>query len=188
MSEIIGTYDREASELAQLYESLLFEQAHAAALDLIRDGPGLLLDVGAGSGRDAAWFVGRGWDVVAVEPAERMRHEAQSRHPDAPIRWLSDRLPGLEGVHRLGLMFDLIWLSAVWMHVAPGERTRAFRKLVTLLKPGGRLIISLRHGPAPPGRSMYETSASEVERLALDSPSALVSRRTPWAGARSPGP
>jgi SAM-dependent methyltransferase len=168
MSEIICTYDRQAGELAQLYESLPFEQAHAAALDLIRDGPGLLLDVGAGSGRDAAWFVGRGWDVVAVEPAERMRHEAQSRHPDAPIRWLSDRLPGLEGVHRLGLMFDLIWLSAVWMHVAPGERTRAFRKLVTLLKPGGRLIISLRHGPAPPGRSMYETSASEVERLALD--------------------
>lgn len=65
-------------------------------------------------------------------------------------------------------MFDLIWLSAVWMHVAPGERTRAFRKLVTLLEPGGRLVISVRHGPAPPGRSMYETTASEVERLALD--------------------
>jgi SAM-dependent methyltransferase len=168
MSEIIGTYAQHASELAQLYESLPFEQAHATSLDLIPDRSGLVLDVGAGSGRDAAWFANHGWDVVAVEPADRMRHEAQRRHPDARIRWLGDRLPGLEAVHRLGLTFDLLWLSAVWMHVAPGERVRAFRKLVTLLKPGGRLIISLRRGPSPPGRQMYATSASEVERLALD--------------------
>jgi SAM-dependent methyltransferase len=115
MSEIIGTYARQARELAQLYESLPFEQAHAASLDLIPDGSGLLLDVGAGSGRDAAWFVGRGWDVVAVEPAERMRQEAQRRHPDAPICWLSDRLPRLEAVHRPWphVRPHLVWLSAV---------------------------------------------------------------------------
>jgi hypothetical protein len=34
---------------------------------------------------------------------------------------------------RLGLSFDLILLSAVWMHVPPADRTRAFRKLVMLL-------------------------------------------------------
>ena len=33
----------------------------------------------------------------------------------------------------LGLSFDLILLSAVWMHVPPADRTRAFRKLVMLL-------------------------------------------------------
>jgi SAM-dependent methyltransferase len=166
--QIVTTYEQQASELAELYESVAFEQAHAAGLDLIPDRPGLVLDIGAGSGRDAAWFARHGWDVVAVEPAERMRQEAQRRHQGAPIRWLADRLPGLETVHRLGLMFDVIWLSAVWMHVVPAERTRAFRKLVTLLKPGGRLTISLRHEPAPPNRNMYETSATEVERLALD--------------------
>ena len=45
---------------------------------------------------------------------------------------------GLDKVIRLGLSFDLILLSAVWMHIPPADRTRAFRKLVTLLKPGGR--------------------------------------------------
>jgi hypothetical protein len=54
------------------------------------------------------------------------------------------------------------------MHVAPAERQRTFRKLVTLLKPGGRLVLTLRHGPSPPDRPMYETSASEIEVLALD--------------------
>jgi SAM-dependent methyltransferase len=89
-------------------------------LDLVPERPGLVLDVGAGAGRDAAWFAVRGWGVVAVEPAEGMRQEALRRHGgDATIRWLNDRLPGLEAAHRLGLMFDLIWLSAVWQHVAP---------------------------------------------------------------------
>jgi hypothetical protein len=35
------------------------------------------------------------------------------------IRWENDRLPGLERTLRLGVSFDLVWLSAVWMHVAP---------------------------------------------------------------------
>jgi SAM-dependent methyltransferase len=81
MSDPVSAYDRRATELAKLYDSLPFEQAHAASLDLIPDRPGLVLDVGAGSGRDAAWFAGRGWDVVAVEPAEGMRRESQQRHP-----------------------------------------------------------------------------------------------------------
>jgi SAM-dependent methyltransferase len=168
MSDPVSAYDGRATELAKLYESLPFEQAHAASLDLVPERPGLVLDVGAGSGRDARWFGGHGWDVVAVEPADGMRREGQQRHAEAPIRWLSDRLPGLETVHRLGLMFDLIWLSAVWMHVPPPERQRAFRKLVTLLKPGGRLVLTLRHGPAPPDRPMHETSAAEIERLGLE--------------------
>ena len=46
----------------------------------------------------------------------------------------------------MGLQFDLIWLSAVWMHVPPADRPRAFRKMVSLLKPAGWIMLSLRHG------------------------------------------
>jgi SAM-dependent methyltransferase len=81
MSDPVSAYRRRATEPARLYDSLPFEQAHAASLDLIPDRPGLVLDVGAGSGRDAAWFAGRGCDVVAVEPAEGMRRESPQRHP-----------------------------------------------------------------------------------------------------------
>jgi hypothetical protein len=81
---------------------------------------------------------------------------------------MNDRLSGLEAAHRLGLMFDLIWLSAVWQDVAPPDRARAFRKIVTLLKPGARVLLTLRHGPPPPDRRMCEASSAEVERLALD--------------------
>jgi SAM-dependent methyltransferase len=129
---------------------------------------GLVFDIGAGSGRDAGHFAASGWHVIAVEPADSLREYARKLHPSPRIAWESDRLPALEKLVKRGVLADLIWLSAVWMHVAPNDRRRAFRKLVTLLKPGGRLVISLRHGPIPFDRPMYAVSADEVERLAVE--------------------
>lgn len=62
-----------------------------ALLEYIRRDYNLIaLDVGAGSGRDAAWLASLGYEVVAAEPAAGMRIEAQRRHPDPRIRWLDD--------------------------------------------------------------------------------------------------
>jgi hypothetical protein len=92
----IAAYDRSAEELNALYERVPFEETHSAALDLVAERRGLVLDMGASSGRDASWFASRGWDVVAAEPAEGMRREALRRHGrDATVRWLNDSLPGL---------------------------------------------------------------------------------------------
>lgn len=125
-----------------------------------------VLDIGAGSGRDAAWLAGRGHEVVAVEPAQGLLREGRRRHPHPRIRWLSDRLPDLAAVNRLGVSFDVILLSAVWMHVPPSAR--AFRKLTTLLKPGGLLAMTLRQGPVEKNRNMYTVSVDEVRRLARE--------------------
>ena len=161
-------YDQDPERLASLWEQAAFEHVHAASLPFLPPVPGTVLDLGAGSGRDASWFAARGWNVVAVEPSTGLREVARSLHPSAAIRWENDRLPGLERTLRLGLSFDLVWLSAVWMHVAPPDRRRAFRKLVTLLKPGGRMMLSLRHGPPPPDRPMHAVDAAEVETLAVE--------------------
>lgn len=174
----ISTYDREASILAERYETVASEATFKEFLDLLPSEPGTVLDVGAGSGRDAAWFAGQGHRVVAVEPAPGMRVEGARRHAGSRITWLDDRLPGLEGVHRLALPFDVILLSAVWQHVTPADRRRAFRKLVTLLKPGGLLLIWLRHGPDEPGRPMYPVSVAELEKLGAEH-GAVVTRAVP---------
>ncbi|WP_448206445.1 class I SAM-dependent methyltransferase [Azospirillum sp. sgz302134] len=168
LGDPVAVYDRQAGELVAQYESVASEDVHGAVLDLLPSAPGAVLDVGAGSGRDAAWLAQLGHQVVAVEPSVGMRAEAQRRHPDPRIRWLDDRLPGLERIHKLGLSFDAILLSAVWMHVPPPDRRRAFRKLITLLRPGGRLLLTLRHGPPAPDRAMHPVSVAEVERLAAE--------------------
>ena len=40
----------------------------------------LALDIGTGTGRDAAWLTSQGFDAIAVEPSTEMRREAQTRH------------------------------------------------------------------------------------------------------------
>ncbi|SEO83990.1 hypothetical protein SAMN04488052_103301 [Aquisalimonas asiatica] len=62
--------------------------------------------------------------------------------------------------------FKLILVSAVWMHVPPSERERAFRILSELLAPGGVLVITLRHGPSPDERCLFDTSLEELESFA----------------------
>ena len=62
------------------------------------------------------------------------------------------------------------------MHLTPADRPRAFRKLITLLKPGGLLALTLRLGPAAPERAMFEVSEHEIETLAKNH-GAFIERR-----------
>jgi len=163
---LIPHYEQHAARLVEQYESLSFQDVHAGLLDLLPPPGATVLDVGAGSGRDAAWFAAHGYNVVAVEPSNAMLAHARERHPSNRIHWLSDSLPDLANVRRLGLSFDLILLSAVWMHIPPAERQRALRKLATLLAPKGRIAISLRLGAPDAERAMHEVSMQELAFLA----------------------
>lgn len=157
-------YEKEAPELLQRYEAVTFEQAHADLLDLIPPSRIRVLDIGAGTGRDAAWFAARGDDVTAIEPTHAMREGAIALHPEPNITWIDDHLPALASVR--GRVFDLVWMSAVWMHFDETERAQMMPVVGALVAPGGALMISLRHGPIPEGRRMFEVSASETRKLA----------------------
>jgi SAM-dependent methyltransferase len=162
----VAWYNRNAGTAAATYEALDPASVHAWIDGLLPAAPSLILDVGAGTGRDAAWLAQLGHDVVAVEPSAAMRAEGDRLHPESGLRWLADSLPALSLTQRLGLAYDVILLSGVWQHVAPDDRRRSMRKLLGLLKPGGVLILTLRHGPAPAERAMHTVSAEDVEGLA----------------------
>ena len=162
MNDIIDYYSRNAGHLAQRYEKLAPETINAAWAHLVPESKSTVLDVGAGSGRDAAWYAGRGHRVVAVEPADDLRGRAMQLHPHDAIRWVNDRLPDLEKVQRLNRDFDVILVSAVWMHLPPLLRCRAFDTLYALLKPAAILIISYRQGPAADGPAMYAVAGDEL--------------------------
>jgi hypothetical protein len=97
-----------------------------------------------------------------------VRPERPRRHPNPRLRWIDDRLPELSAVHRLGISFDLILAIAVWMRILPATRPRAFRKVVTLLKPGGLLWLLLRYGPDAPRRPTWAAKEGEIEALATN--------------------
>lgn len=175
MTRIPGTqgYSAEAPDLLERYERMGFEGAHFAVLDLIAPPPLDVLDIGAGTGRDAAWFARRGDRVTAIEPTREMREGAIALHPEPNIEWIDDSLPDLTSVR--GRTFDLVWMSAVWMHFDASERAAIMANVAPLVRPGGSLMISLRHGPIPEGRRMFDVSPDETTKLAQNSRFEIVS-------------
>jgi len=159
-------YAQEAPTLLNRYESVTTADVLQAVIHLIPAHPCDLLDVGAGTGRDAATFAAQGHRVVAVEPTGEMHIGAQRLHPSPRIEWVSDSLPDLAVMRGNNRCFDVITLTAVWMHLDEDQRVRAMPLVCSLLRPGGVMTLSLRHGPIPPGRRMFDVSGEETIQLA----------------------
>lgn len=168
-------YSAEAPDLLQRYERMAFEEAHRDVFDLIPPSPIDVLDIGAGTGRDAAWFAARGDRAAAIEPTREMRDGAMALHPAPNIRWIDDSLPSLASVR--GEQFDLVWMSAVWMHFDAAQRERMMPTVAALVRAGGAMMISLRHGPIPEGRRMFEVGGDETIALAQSAELTIVRAR-----------
>lgn len=159
-------YAEAAEELFKRYEGIPAAEAHRAVLHMIPAVPSRVLDIGSGTGRDAAWFATIGHRVVAIEPTDALRLPAMVLHPSPLIEWLDDSLPDLASVLAGGETFDVIMLTAVWMHLDEPQRRRAMPNLASLVRAGGVMIMKIRHGPIPPGRRMFDISAAETIELA----------------------
>lgn len=172
----MSLYHDKAKEFVHQYESVNAEEVHQHWLALLNNiKPGKALDVGAGSGRDARFLAGLGFAVTAVEPADALREQAQKLSQQLPIQWLSDLLPGLTKVQTLQQQFDLVLLSAVWMHLSPDERHQALPVLCSLLAHDGLLILTLRHGSFNDGRLSYSVTSAEILSLVQQHQLALTS-------------
>ena len=170
LAHVSGTqgYAETAEPFAAAAEGVSFAKLHAKVLHLMPPPPCAVLDVGAGTGRDAAQFAAMGHRVVAVEPVEALRQKAAALHPSQQIEWLDDSLPDLARLVARDTRFDLIMLTAVFMHLDDAQRRNAMPRLAKLLRPRGAMILSLRHGPVPPGRLMFDVSAEETMALAAE--------------------
>ncbi|MFJ2865542.1 class I SAM-dependent methyltransferase [Kitasatospora sp. NPDC087314] len=159
-------YSEAAEELAAQYESVTFAEVHGDLLHCYPGPPAAVLDVGAGTGRDAAALAALGHPVVAAEPTAELRAVGERLHAGSGVRWVADALPGLPQLSAGAERFDLVLVTAVWMHLAPAEQPLAMDAIGWLLAPGGRLALTLRHGPVPPGRRMFDIRPEETVALA----------------------
>ena len=66
-------YSEEAEAFVRQYESISFADVHGWAMHLFLPPPARVLDIGAGTGRDAAGFAAMGHSVTAVEPTAELR-------------------------------------------------------------------------------------------------------------------
>lgn len=165
MSSTCSFYDKNAQKLSQQYNSVSFESAHASWKTHWPKHSDKVLDVGAGSGRDALWMAEQGADVIALEPSLEMIEQGKALTKEN-VTWLNDELPSLNKAQNLAMRFDLILVSAVWMHIAPSERTHAFNQLSNLLADSGKMVVTLRHGGFDDERTGYPVSVEELSDLA----------------------
>ena len=161
----ISGYADEAPNLLDRYERRAFADIHSKTIHLFPAPPADALDIGAGTGRDAGGLARRGYEVVAVEPVTEMREGAIRLHPEPNITWVDDGLPDLKVVSGLGLSFDLVIMNAVLMHLDPDTRVKALASVAALIRPNGILELSLRHGPVPEGRTMFDIPGREITEL-----------------------
>lgn len=184
MDDIIETYESAADTLIARYDMFDCAELYASVIDLFPTTPARVLDIGAGTGRDAAWFAGQGHAVVAVEPVQSFREASEKLHAGLGITWIDDRLPHLANVPP-EQEFDLVTLNGVWQHTDEAARAIAMPRLASLVARGGLLVMSLRHGPGTDGRRVFPISPPETVALAARSGFTVV--RQVEAGSIQPG-
>ncbi|MGW8391705.1 class I SAM-dependent methyltransferase [Pseudoduganella sp. HUAS MS19] len=167
-AQVSGTegYAEEAKLLIERWRSISFEDQHEIVFSLLPPAPSLVLDIGSGIGIDAAAFAAMGHQVVAVEPTKELRIPGIEMHRTYAVEWLDDSLPNLSVLRSRYQKFDVIMLTAVWMHLDEELRQKAMPIVASLLSKTGVMIMSLRHGPVPRGRRMFEVTAEETVQLA----------------------
>jgi SAM-dependent methyltransferase len=179
-------YNLHADSVVERHESIRATDANAWLRTELPKSPAFVLDVGAGSGRDAAWLRSLGHKVIAVEPSIEMAAHARRLGRCRDIEWIDDRLPDLAKVSARNPRFNFILANAMWMHLAPDERAPAIASLIALLSPGGMLAIAFSQGTPDATEPFFECPGEEILDIALNEGAQLVKFRKKLPALMSP--
>jgi len=95
MSSTLSFYEQNANQLMEQYQSVAFERVHQSWQSFWPLTGDKVLDVGAGSGRDAKWMAEQGCEVIAIEPCHSLR-ELGNQFTGHSVTWLDDALLTLD--------------------------------------------------------------------------------------------
>jgi SAM-dependent methyltransferase len=100
-----------------------------------------VLELGAGSGRDAAWLLARGFDVIALDGSQAMAEHAAKLHPELAGRIVVHRLPAALPVDDSSV--DAVVSLATLMHLPEADLPGVLGECRRVLRPAGRSAISV---------------------------------------------
>ncbi|MBI2025813.1 MAG: class I SAM-dependent methyltransferase, partial [Candidatus Levybacteria bacterium] len=102
---------------------------------------GKVLEIGSGSGREAARLIGFGYDFTGTDIAAGLLRYARKNNPGATFLRKS--------VYDLDFgsgSFDGFWTAATLLHVPRNRMAQALRNIQAVIKPNGVGFISLKEG------------------------------------------
>lgn len=174
---VINGYAEDASFLIQSFEAISSPDLLLHVSEFIPDYACRIIEIGAGTGRDAAWLASKGIDVLAVEPVSEFREAGKLLHPFPQIEWINDSLPSLSKILQRNERYELALLVSVWQHVPKKSKLTSLTNLRSILGKNGKLIISVRNGPGSIKRKCYPTSAKETIEFAQQCGFKLITSR-----------
>lgn len=137
--ETIKKYDEETEEYLKDWMPVTPAALKQLVTSWFRPGSSVL-DIGSGSGRDVHWLVGQGYKAEGVDASRGLLAVASARYPSLKLRF--DSLPDLVNTHDSS--FDNVLCSAVLMHLSAEQTVCAVKNILRIVKPGGRVICSVR--------------------------------------------
>ena len=157
----IDYYNKNAEYYYQTTYEVDFSATYDRFLQYIPDG-GRIIDIGCGSGRDAAAFAAKGYKAVGLDASEEMAKIVEENTGIQVITcdmtsWIAEK------------PFDGIWCCASLLHLHDDELYRFFLNLNHNMKQGGAIFISVKSGIETgiddKGRYMKNFTESEVAGL-----------------------
>lgn len=133
-------YDTTAALTARNYEAVDFRPIVAKVLSYAPE-KGRLLDIGCGSGRDAAFYLEQSYDVMAIDGSRAMLREAERYHPELSGRLVHHELP--EPLPFDDGSFDIVTSMAVIMHLREDLLSGVFRDIARVTCSDGIIAYSV---------------------------------------------
>ncbi len=155
--------------------------------------PGRALDLGCGSGGNAVWLAGRGWQVTAVDFSDIAIGKAKLRAADnqVGVKFIISDVTA----YRPDGLYDLI--TCFYIQLWPEQRAQMLSRLSEALAPGGRFLFVSHDQSSPPSGWSREDLASlttprevaaelpglRIERAVVVAESGAHAEHTPDSGA-----
>lgn len=131
-------YEKNAERFAAETLNLSFSDKQDRFASLLPEG-GYILDFGCGSGRDSKYFLGKGFQVDAIDGSEKLCKIASGNTGLTVRRMLFSELDEHE-------KYDGIWACASILHLDKDELKSVFEKMKMAVKDLGYIYTSFKYG------------------------------------------
>ncbi len=138
LDETIAYYDRNAMSFVESTVNADVSELYKPFEELLHPGA-KILDLGCGSGRDSKYFFQKGYDVVAVDPAQAMCEQTKL-FACVPVYKL--KVEEIQFTNE----FDAVWACASLLHVSRENQLSVFRRIMNALKNDGIFYCSWKYG------------------------------------------
>ena len=138
MDKTLAYYDNNAEKFVSDTFEVGFRDVQDRFVSLLEKNS-LILDFGCGSGRDAKYFLDRGFRVEAVDGSGELCRIASQNIGIEVKQMLFSELSEIE-------RYDGIWACASVLHLPKDELSDVMVKMVRAVKAGGYIYMSFKYG------------------------------------------